>query len=93
MNENYDMIYFLKSIHEIPWYFPDICPLFRISLTFYKIPWQFPDLEKYFFPHFSLKRGNPDIEYIKIICIWFAFGCVLLLLPSNLSYKLHLSRQ
>ena len=39
MNENYDIIYFLKSIHEIPWHLP----LFKISLTFFKIAWLFPD--------------------------------------------------
>ena len=35
MSENYNMTYFSKSLHEIPWHLPP----FRISLTFFQIPW------------------------------------------------------
>ena len=38
MNESYNMTYFSKSLNEIPWHFPDICPFTKFPWHFFKFP-------------------------------------------------------
>ena len=46
----YNMTYFSKSSHEIPWHFPDICPFSEFPWHFFKFPDKSLTLKKYFFP-------------------------------------------
>ena len=50
MNENYNMTYFSKSLHEIPWHFPDIGPFAEFPWHFFKFPDNSLTLKKLIFP-------------------------------------------
>ena len=63
MNENYDMICFLKSILEIPWHFPDICPFSEFPWYFLKFPDNSLTLKKYFFPWLFPDAWQPCYRY------------------------------
>ena len=70
MNENYDTTYFSKSQHEIPWLFPDINPFSEFPWHYFKFPDNSLTLKKYFFPDFSLTRGNPANGYEMMHKAW-----------------------